>query len=222
MLTFAEQLALLEAKVAQVSGLNLKQLDELASYVSRVSAMTGLSVEDVTQILQNASAHTGISMSELAKTLEDLVLEIKEKGGEEEMAIRYKEIGNYKGKPVREVSLNDYITLLLDREAKDDVYYVITENLSVVLNEWVIGRINNNRRNITEVKHVSVRTVFSAEITRRTPRQLSQKMTSNSQETLISARPAVAAFMKDGENKLKEQARRGRELVESLKRPVNG
>ena len=138
------------------------------------------------------------------------------------MAIRYKEIGNYKGKPVREVSLNDYITLLLDREAKDNVYYVITENLSVVFNEWVVGRINDSRRNITEIKHVSARIAFSADIVRRTPRQLSQKMTSSSQETLISARPAVAAFMKDGENKLKEQARRGRELVESLKRPVNG
>lgn len=222
MLTFAEQLAQLEKKIVRMSGLTLEQFDELASYISRVSAMTGLSVEDITQILQGASAHTGISMSNLAKTLENLVLEIKEKeeeGGEEEMKLRYKEIGNYKGKPVREVSLNDYITLLLDREAKDDVYYVITENLSVVLNEWVVGRINNNRRNITEVKHVSARTVFGAEIARRTPRQLSQKMTSNSQETLISARPAVAAFMKDGENKLKEQARRGRELVESLKRP---
>ena len=217
MLTFAEQLALLEAEVERVCGLNLKQFDELASYISRVSAMTGLSVEDVTQILQGASAHTGISVSDLAKTLEDLVVEIKEKGGED-MAIKYKEIGNYKGKPVREVSLNDYITLLLDREAKDDIYYVITENLSVVLNEWVVGRINSSRRNITEVKHVSARTVFGAEIVRRTPRALSQKMTSNSQETLISARPAVAAFMKDGENKLKEQARRGRYLVESLKR----
>lgn len=223
-MTFAEQVALLEAKVAQVSGLNLKQFDELASYVSRVSAMTGLSVEDVTKILQGASAHTGISVSDLAKTLEDLVIEIKEKGGEDmpQYNYRYKEIGNYKGKPVHEISLNDYITLLLDREAKNDIYYVITENLSVVLNEWVIGRITSNRRNIAEVKHVNVRSVFGSEIDKRVPRAVGNKMNRSSHETLISARPTVALFVREGENKLKEQARRGRELVEALKHPENG
>ena len=66
MLTFAEQLAQLEAEVVRASGLSLKQFDELALYISRVSAMTGLSVEDVTQILQGASAHTDISVSELS------------------------------------------------------------------------------------------------------------------------------------------------------------
>lgn len=207
MLTFAEQLA----QIVRMSGLTLEQFDELASYISCVSAMTGLSVEDVTQILQGASAHTGISMSDLAKTLEDLVLK---EGGEEGMAIRYKELGNYKGKPVHEVSLNDYITLLLDREAKDDIYYVITENLSVVLNEWVIGRITSSRRNIGEVKHINVRSVFGSEIDKRVPRAVGNKM---NRETLISARPTVALFVREGENKLKEQARRGRELVEALR-----
>lgn len=220
MLTFTEQLAQLEAEIVRMFGLTLEQFDELASYISRVSAMTGFSVEDVAEILKNASAHTGISMSDLAKTLEDLVLEIKEKeGGEEEMTLRYKEIGNYKGKPVREVSLNDYITLLLDREAKDDIYYVITENLSVVLNEWVVGRITSTRRNISEVKHINVRSVFGSEIDKRVPRAIGNKMNRGSRETLISARPTVALFVREGENKLKEQARRGRELVEALKRP---
>lgn len=124
MLTFAEQLALLEEKITKTSGLTLKQFDELASYVSRISAITGFSVEDVVEILQNASMHTGISTMNLAEISEDLVLKIKEEEkGREDMSqynYRYKEIGNYKGKPVHEVSLNDYITLLLDREVKDE------------------------------------------------------------------------------------------------------
>ena len=223
MLTFAEQLAQLEAEVVRVSGLNLKQFDELASYVSRVSALTGLSVEDVTQILQGASAHTGISMSDLAKTLEDLVFEIKEKGEEEDMAITvpYKEIGKYQGIRVIEVSLNDYITMLLANDL-EDIYYVITDTLVVAKKDWAIGRITTNRRNITETKHANMRTLYAPEIRRRTPVPTAQRMIKGVSGSLITSRPTIAAYVKEGEKRMAEQARRGRELIESLKRPENG
>ena len=222
-MTFAEQLALLDAEVRKQFNLTFEQFDELASYVSRVSAMTGLSVEDVTQILQGASAHTGISMSDLAKTLEDMVIQMK--GNKEDMLepnYRYSNLGAYKGHAVHEMNTNDFIAALVEEKLLQDTYYVITETRSVVFNNWVVGSISQNRRTISEVKHIPVRTVYGKEIDKRANRSLGNKMNKNSRETLITSRPAISVYVKEGEQRMAEQARRGRELVESLKRPSNG
>lgn len=222
-LTFAEQLMQLEEKVKRVSGLTLTQFDALASRISEIVQLTGLSTEDVTQILQGASAHTGISMSDLAKTLEDMVIQMK--GDKEDMLepnYRYSNLGAYKGHAVHEMNTNDFIAALVEEKLLQDTYYVITETRSVVFNNWVVGSISQNRRSISEVKHIPVRTVYGKEIDKRVNRSLGNKMNKNSRETLITSRPAISVYVKEGEKRMAEQARRGRELVESLKRPSNG
>lgn len=229
MLTFAEELALLEAQVAQVSNFTVKQFGDLIAQIAHISAMTGYSAEEITQMLKNTSTQTGASIIDVANTLKDLVTKgeeeeeefsLEEEGENNQMDYnyRYKNLGNYKGLPVHEMTLNDYLTIFIDREADDKVYYVITDNLSVILKGWIIGRINAKRNNIAEVTHTSVHAAFGSEITKRAPRNLGNKMNRNATETLISARPTIALLVKQGEDKLAEQVRASRELVESLKR----
>lgn len=220
MLTYDDFISGLETIKGWLNPESAGCLSELGDRIYELARLTGTDISEVTEALRRVCTNTGLSLEECLEVLNGA---IQMKGENEEMAINvpYKEIGKWNNMRVIEVSLNNYITMLLAHEL-EDICYVITETLAVAKKDWIVGRITSNRRNITETKHVSTRTAYAVEIRKRVPAPVAQKMVNGVSGSLITSRPAIAHYVKEGEQKLREQRDRGRKLVEELSRGSQG
>jgi hypothetical protein len=220
MLTYDDFVSGLETIKGLLNSENASRLNELGERVCELAHLTKANISEVTEALRRICMNSGLSLEECLDVLNGA---IQMEGENEEMAINvpYKEIGKWNNTRVIEVSLNNYITMLLAHEL-EDICYVITETLAVAKKDWIIGRITSNRRNITETKHVSARTAYAVEIRKRVPTPVAQEMVNGVSGSLITSRPAIAHYVKEGEQKLREQRDRGRKLVEELSRGSQG
>lgn len=220
MLTYDDFINNLETVKSWLNPDDARSLSELGDRICELAHLARANISEVTEALHRICMNSGLSLEECLDVLNGA---IQMEGENEEMAINvpYKEIGKWNNMRVIEVSLNNYITLLLAHEL-EDICYVITETLAVAKKDWIVGRITSNRRNITETKHVSARTAYAVEIRKRVPAPVAQKMVSGVSGSLITSRPAIAHYVKEGEKRLREQRDRGRKLVEELSRGSQG
>ena len=219
MLTYDDFISGLETIKGWLNPESAGCLNELGDRIYELARLTGTDISEVTEALRRVCTNTGLSLDECLEVLNGA---IQMEGENQEMAINvpYKDIGNYHNIRVIEVSMNDYITMLLANEL-EDILYVITETLSVIRKDWIIGTITKNKRSITELKkHVNARVAYGAEINKRVQRTPTneKRLIDGVSSTLITARPTVAYYIEESKKKMRMERERGYKLIDELTR----